>query len=252
MLLSWTHILRNPMAEQEVIKHTKKVYSIWTSDEHSLWHKVKEFFLEIFIIVFAVSLSIWLHEWSEHNHQQKEVKSFLIGLKGDLLHDIQEMEQDRETFQKSHAAFKYLTSIKLDETLNTDSVKKYQQFFFNNTGLNPNTGRFEGFKSSGKIGTIENEILQNDILDLYQEDVTALVSSTDYYSAGKNRLNDYYNQNVKRLSDSTDNMYTVLTSDIARNLETDLCHTGSIIERYDLCINKSRKIVNEIDEEYKH
>lgn len=239
------------MAEQEVIKHTKKVYSIWTSDEHSLWHKVKEFFLEIFIIVFAVSLSIWLHEWSEHSHQQKEVKEFLIGLKKDLQNDIHEMEQDRITFVKSHEAFKYLTSIKLDETLNTDSVKKHQQFFFNSTGLGANNGRFEGFKSSGKIGTIENTTLQNDILDLYQEDISSLVLSTDYYSAAKNKFNDYYNKNLKRLSDSTDNMYTVLSSDEARNLEEDLTNTRQIINRYDLCIAKSKKIIKEIGKEYK-
>src|SRR4051812_19152197 len=47
------------MAELEVVKHTKKVYKIWNSKEHSFWHKAKEFLIEIFIIVFAVSLSIW-------------------------------------------------------------------------------------------------------------------------------------------------------------------------------------------------
>jgi len=33
------------MAEQEVAKHTKKIYKIWNSKnkEHSLWHKTKIF-----------------------------------------------------------------------------------------------------------------------------------------------------------------------------------------------------------------
>ena len=78
------------MAEQEIVKHTKKVYKIWNSKEHGFWFKLKEFLIEISIIVFAVSLSIWLHERSEHATQQQEVKEFLTGLRQDLLSDIME------------------------------------------------------------------------------------------------------------------------------------------------------------------
>ena len=46
------------MAEQEVIKHTKQVYKIWTSKTHSFWHKLKEFAIEIVIIVFAVGMTV--------------------------------------------------------------------------------------------------------------------------------------------------------------------------------------------------
>ena len=49
------------MAEQEVIKHTKKAYSIWGS-KNSPFHKIKEFVVEIFIIVFAITISIWFHK----------------------------------------------------------------------------------------------------------------------------------------------------------------------------------------------
>jgi hypothetical protein len=238
------------MAEQEVIKHTKKVYQIWTSDEHSLWHKIKEFFLEIFIIVFAVSLSIWFHEWSEHKHQQKEVKEFLIGLRGDLQHDIKEMEQDKASFYLSRNAFNYIFSIKYGQTLNQDSLQNHIGWMFNHTGLNVNGGRYEGFKSAGKIGNIEDRVLQNDILDLYQEDVKALIGNTDYYTGLKEKLSDFYNSNVQRSSDSTNNATTVLASNQVRNLSQDLKNIRSIIDRYDVCINKSKKIIRQIDQDY--
>lgn len=238
------------MAEQEVIKHTKKVYKIWTSDEHSLWHKIKEFFLEIFIIVFAVSLSIWLHQWSEHNHQQKEVKEFLMGLRGDLGHDINEMEQDKYAFIKSHQAFNYIFTIKYALKLDQDSLKKHQGWMFNSVGLNPNSGRYEGFKSAGKIGTIEDLELQNDILSLYQEDITALILYTNYYTGVKFKLGDYYNNHIRRLSDSTNNAATVLASDEVRNLSQDLKNVDVIISRYDACIHRSKKIIHQIDKKY--
>ena len=59
------------MAEQEVIKHTKKIFKVWSNKEHILRHKLKEFLVEVFIIVFAVTISIWFHNRSEHAHQQE-------------------------------------------------------------------------------------------------------------------------------------------------------------------------------------
>ncbi|MEO6547678.1 MAG: hypothetical protein ABIN94_06745 [Ferruginibacter sp.] len=86
------------MAEQEVIKHTKKIFSVWRSKDHGWWHKAKEFIIEIAIIVFAISLSGWFHNRSEHQHQQQDVKEFLSGLKKDLTSDIAEMTADRESY----------------------------------------------------------------------------------------------------------------------------------------------------------
>src|SRR4051812_34516056 len=102
------------MAEQEVIKHTKKIYKVWNSKEHSFWQKLKEFLLEVFIIVFAVSLSIWFHNRSEHANQQEDVKQFLLGLKSDLKSDLAEMQDDKGSYLKQEAAFHYITGIKLN------------------------------------------------------------------------------------------------------------------------------------------
>src|SRR5438445_1230805 len=128
------------MAEQEIIKHTKKVYRVWNSKQHTTWQKIKEFAVEIFIIVFAVTLSIWFHNWSEHRHEQKVVKEFLLGLKEDLQSDIKEMQTDSITYIKTSAAFTYITSIHYGETLNKDSLNKFQLNISNTTGLIPNNG----------------------------------------------------------------------------------------------------------------
>jgi len=46
------------MAEEEVAKHTKKIYKIWNNKEHGLWHKTKDFLIEIFIIVFLLAFML--------------------------------------------------------------------------------------------------------------------------------------------------------------------------------------------------
>ena len=240
------------MAELEVAKHTKKVYKIWNSKVHSLLHKIKEFFIEILIIVFAVSFSIWLHDKSEHNHQQKEVKEFLIGLKEDLLSDIQEMTNDKDSYLNQYLAFKYILSIKLNQSLHNDSLKKYQVWIFNTTRLQQNNGRFEGFKSSGKIGTIEDKKLQDNIMDLYQENIPDLLVSTDAYISRKNQLLDYVIRNRKSITDSTTNMTTVLHAGEAQNISASLvANTNEILERYDISIEKMRNIVSQIESKYK-
>jgi len=238
------------MAEQEVIKHTKKIYKIWGSKEHSLWHKIREFLIEILIIVFAVSLSIWLHDRSEHSHQQKEVKEFLMGLREDLLSDSQEMKDDRESYVMQGRAFDYITSIGTGKAIHKDSLQWYRRWLYNTTRLDQNSGRFEGFKASGKIGTIEDKTLQNDIMDLYQENIPALFASTDPYLYRKNQFFDFIIKNQKRTSDSTTNLAEILLTPEAQNICGFLARPDEIITRYDSSMSKMSAILHSIDEKY--
>lgn len=239
------------MADQEVIKHTKKVYKIWTSKKHSKWDKVKEFVVEVLIIVFAVSLSIWLHEKSEHSKHNKEVKEFLLGLKQDLTGDIGEMNEDIKSYKRSAAAYNYIATIKVGEQPNRDSIQVHRNAFFNQTKLIPNIGRFEGFKSSGKIGFIEDKELQNDIMDLYQENIPALSWGADYYNGMKMKLREYCFSVAKRTPGGSGEMFeAALATDQAYYWASDLSYTEEIIDRYNECIKKSSKIIDAINKKY--
>jgi hypothetical protein len=237
------------MAEQEVIKHTKKVFGLWKTNS-PFWHKTAEFVVEIFIIVFAITVSIYFHDRSELRHQRHETKEFLLGLRQDLKTDVEEMNQDKSSFMQSEKAFTYITSRKLNESLNPDTIRKYYGWIFNTTGLVPNSGRFEGFKSSGKIGTVENKELQNNIMDLYQENIPNLINSTNFYTSKKQSLFEYVNLNRKRLTDSTTNLATILSSDPAYNLCLSLTFVQEILDRYDTCINKMNAIIRDINKQY--
>jgi hypothetical protein len=239
------------MAEQEVIKHTKKIYKIWGNKEYGIWHKVKEFALEVFIIVFAVSLSIWLHSWSEHNHEQTEAKLFLVGLRSDLTKDVAEMQSDKRSFINQQIIFSYIARLKLGQPMSVDTFVKYQKFVFNITELNPNNGRFEGFKSSGKIATLENKELQNDIMNLYQEDIVVLLDNTSVYNKTKRQIFDYVFANAKRaFADSSSDVPAVLIQTQPHNLAFVLGSNDEITAWYDTCINKANKIITAIDKEY--
>ncbi len=46
--------------------------------------------------------------------------------------------------------------------------------------INFNNARYEGFKSSGKIGTIENNKLKNSILSYYQQTIPYIISQANF------------------------------------------------------------------------
>jgi hypothetical protein len=239
------------MAEDEIAKHTKKIYKIAAEKDHTFWHKVKDIVIEIAIIVFAVTISIWLHNNSEHRHQQEDVKTFLLGLEKDLTSDIAEMQNDKQSYEMQKAAFTYISRTRLGQTLSPDSLRYYSNWIYNSTALTPNNGRFEGFKSSGKIGFIENDSLQNDILDLYQENIPSLLASTSNYINHKNVLFDYLQKTLRRVTDSTTNDADVLNTEEGHNISRVLSFTTEITGRYDATINKMKKITAEINREYK-
>jgi hypothetical protein len=80
------------MADEEIVmKHTKAAYEALKTRETNWKHKLKEILLEIIIIVFAVSVSIWFHNRSERLKDRAEEKKFLASLKKDLQEDKNEM-----------------------------------------------------------------------------------------------------------------------------------------------------------------
>jgi hypothetical protein len=238
------------MADQEIVKHTKKIYKVWHSKEHTFMQKFKEFLLEIFIIVFAVTLSIWFHNWSEHRHQQEEVKEFLIGLKDDLSKDIKEMYEDKKSYKKSRDAFSYITELNDPSQIDKDSLSTHMKWMQNTTGLVANSGRFDGFKSSGKIGNIENHELQNEIMDLYQENIPSLIGNTNGYSDQKMKFSEFMQENLVRDKNNKTNIEQLLFTNKALNKANSLKRVDYIYARYDSCIAKMKKIIAQIDAEY--
>jgi hypothetical protein len=238
------------MAEDEIVKHTKKIYKTWFNKEISIWHKISEFFIEIIIIIFAVTVSIWFHNRSEYAHEQQEVKSFMIGLKDDLNHDIEEIEGDKKSYFLQKHIFSYISGLKISETVNTDTLSKYNNWLFNTTELDPNDGRFQGFKSSGKIGSIENKELQNDIMDLYEENIPSLLTSSKIYIQIKMKFFEMFWNNLKRPTDSTNNIKSLLKLDQVCAISRFLASPDNVIARYNECEATMNKIIKEIDREY--
>jgi hypothetical protein len=178
------------MAEDEIIKHTKAAYQTLKNPDVSWKHKVKEIFIEVLIIIFAVSVSIWLHGWAEDRKDRKEEKEFLTGLKKDLQSDIENITNSKQFYESSLTGINYFIKAGAGAGLIKDSLNKYGGIFFSSTYLEPHVSRYEGLKGSGKFDIIENKELLNNIIDLHQQ----ILSRIDILNK---IFNDYNSNNLQ-------------------------------------------------------
>ena len=235
------------MIEVDLIaKHGKKALGM--EENHSEakgWrHRLPEILLEIGIIVFAITLSIQLHAWHEHSLERAEERKFLTGLRTDLQSDLKELQQDSLSYAQLRRGFRYFRAL-TPRTFNVDSVHRYQWTLYNSTNLLPNTSRFEGLKSAGKLGVIENDELLNDILDNYQELIPGLVRTTLNFSTYKEQNIQHYLD--ERLEPSGNNFLAVMQANPMRNYLNKDIYVKEIVNRYHSVLMQNRKIIRGIN-----
>lgn len=236
------------MAELEMINHMKKSLGAFSNKDHKWPHRLKEFFTEILIIVFAVSLSIWFHELSEHHKEQKEVQYFLRELYKDLDYDLKLYEKAKSDFQQTANGYTYIAHLPDALMASADSIDYYRPFLFEQYTPIPTQGRYQSFKNSGKINLIEHALLEGDILDLFEEDIVGLDLKISEYGKWQDRFMVQMIQQTKR-DHLGNNALLVYASNESVNYSKILCQANDIQQSYDQCIAKIRKINQQILEE---
>jgi uncharacterized pyridoxamine 5'-phosphate oxidase family protein len=161
--------------QDEILKHTEKIYKTAKNPQHSFREKFTEIVIEIFIIVFAVTLSIWLHGLSEHSHQKKEVREFLADTKDELENDLKSMQAKKAALDTVFA-----NSVHILDSANEKNSAGKLSLNFSLTTFKANDGNYQGFKSSGRIGFIENKELKKEILAYYENTLPAIYDVDRY------------------------------------------------------------------------
>lgn len=204
--------------QEEIKKHTKKIYKKVNSKEHTVAEKVKDIVIEILIIVFAVSLSIWFHNWSEESHNEKDAIGFLKDLKMDLKNDSTAFENSIQAYQKNI------------QILNSEDSNS--NVFFVSTLIN--NGNFEGFKQSGKIGFIKNDELRLELLRYYGKTHLGMQTYT-------NICNDLLMKTIsspKSENDKIHKTYTAQATNNIKHLKQNIATITSIVRLIDETISE--------------
>ena len=156
------------MAEEEIIKEHAKHAVQDLMDKTKKWKdRIKDFAWEVFIILVAVNVTLWFHNWNDQRHNRELEKDFLIGTRNDL--DIIKNDLDnRLSFLQSSIDFYDSIWVQINEhridkafiDTNSDRLLLANPFVYDNS-------RFESFKSSGYLRLIENTVLSKDITQIY-------------------------------------------------------------------------------------
>lgn len=243
------------MPEHDVSKHTKAIVNTIKQPGKSWKHKLSEILIEIFIIVFGITLSLMVERWRENVHERAIEKKFLLGLRIDLRNDILQLQSDSTTYYELNNGWNYLRNAGVNKTaLNSDSLKRYRGTLTNNTEFIPNNSRFEALKSSGQLNVIENDSLQNLILDLYQNKIASLKLTTSFITIFKTQqLSPFLSKNMRyNDADSTDNLQEVIELPEMQNYLLFGGFGSEAMGRYHIIIDESKKIIEMIDKQYKN
>jgi hypothetical protein len=236
------------MAELEVAKHGKNVIHLMARKEHPVSHRIREVVIEILTIVFAVSMSIWLHGLSEHYHQQQEVRTFLVGLRNDLKGDIAALTNIKagyRSFDENHAYLAGLEAGKEPDWKKFDTAYAYMDA---NWYFIPNKSRFEGFMMSGKLNNIEDTELLNHILGLYQSTLPEIRTSEGGWASAQEKLRAYRDAVLD--GDDTREHFAMVTSPKGKRLLGRMQSSPQLYERYQNYIDQGQEIVKAIDAAY--
>jgi hypothetical protein len=230
--------------QEELTKHSRKIFQEMKNREHGMWEKVREIVIEILIIVFAVSLSIWLHNWSDHRVEQRQTDEFLAGIRVDLSKDITSLEENRQTFLEEDSLFTYLMLITSTGAVDTVSEHRINaNFNYQMRSTHANIARYEGFKSNGKIGTIENDSLKQAILAYYQQTIPAVNDIEDIVNKLQDRLMDAQFTKDEKMS-----IRAFAKSFKARAyVEITVENLGPAIQTYADAEAKAKDIIHKID-----
>lgn len=227
--------------QEELTKHGLKIYKTMADRKHTLGEKFREILIEIFIIVFAVSLSIYLHSWSEHRHEQKEVKEFLQGLKIDLTDDIRKMKSGRDTIAEVQKNFDIAYHLRKGQIPDT-TLDHY--FIYQEVTTHVNNARYEGFKSSGKLGNIENDSLRENILVYYQQLLPGMSDDENFGNGMQQKLLEF------EIDHSTLGKNDFLAIGKTKALlQLSANNLGNTLDDYDSAMSRAKLIIKQINKE---
>ena len=155
--------------EDKMVEHAKKAIETLTDKKKNRKEKIGDFLLEILIIIIAVNITIWFHNWSEQRHERALEKEFLIGTWEDLSINRQNLDVSgfQATIDYYDSVWAHIKDHRIDKAYvdtNSFALVNTSYFIYDNS-------RFENFKSSGYLRLIENETLAKNITRLYANDL---------------------------------------------------------------------------------
>jgi hypothetical protein len=175
--------------EDELIKNTNRIWQKLRSEDGIL-NKLGSITGEILVIGFAVSFSIWINSWSEKIKEQEEVLDFLLICQEEIAGDTADLLRCKAEIENALEVNSLISRI---TPAILDSIKANNlNVSFNGKPLIRQThvAGYEGFKTSGRLGNIENKNLKRKIVEYYEVLMPSLSRAEELYNTNTGKTVD--------------------------------------------------------------
>lgn len=181
------------MSEEKIIQHSSNALHVLQNKEKGWGKKLKEFFEEILIIVFAVSITLVLHNWNDGRHERRLAREFLEGIKSDLDSGAVDLKDGLTYFQPTIDYFVNVREQFRTQRFNDAYLDSNSWALGNTLYFSFDMGRFEAFKSSGYLRLIENQTLLKRLMTLYTISIPFQVEADHLVFDNRRR---YYDEHI--------------------------------------------------------
>lgn len=239
------------MAEHELAKRAENIAETIQDPKKTAWGKIGKIVLEVLIIVFAISFSLFLERRREKKHDKAIEKEFLTELRSDLTNKIKELRQDSTMYANIKSSWKYMYDVSTgSRSPEADSIEAAGGSFNYVLLINSNNSLFESIKASGNLHVIRNKELLQKIMHLYQENMPSLIKSIDMvYYRSNNQIAAVLNVSRTHKKEEDNLTDLLLHNNTLSNLLSKYYEIGIITGFYRQAIENSIQIIEMIDQQ---
>ncbi|MCB0282191.1 MAG: hypothetical protein H6627_12900 [Calditrichae bacterium] len=143
--------------------------------------RITRYTLELFVIIFGISVSFLLNEWRENRQNFKAEGAALHAIYDDLIADSLVISNEAKLLANNQTYYNYFLKKVYSENANPDSIVRAIGAFAMYTTLETKNVAYEQLKATGQLGLITNKILLKEIVEIYTNEygITRELSSID-------------------------------------------------------------------------
>ena len=152
---------------------------------------IGKYLRELSVVVIGIAITFGISNWINDRNSRKDLKQYLNTIKLELNTNIEAIEDEINMLDESVSYTRYLLS-QSKESLNSDSIQKYEHAITRIRSFNPKYNAFEMFKSSGIMRLINDKELLLSIWGAYSEIEDIQQDIQAYYDNKKDKLEREY------------------------------------------------------------
>jgi hypothetical protein len=180
------------MSEEKIIQHAQKAVHIVESREKTWRRKIGELIEEIIIIVFAVTITLAFHNWNDWRNERKMEKEFLTGTSADLKAEATDLDEAIKDLTVTANYYDTVWQQVAEKRIDAAYIDSNSYELVNTVYFTFDNGRFEGFKSSGYLRLIENQVLLKHLTSFFTNAIPfQVVADNDVYQERRRDYNTY-------------------------------------------------------------